>query len=139
MFNDLTSAFALTVVICLAPILLAGIVITPIILYVTSRRKPKPSATTTGKPNTPDKPKQGNIVGNTVGRIFNFTRIYFATLIVLAVLAMAFWWVFLLSTSDEQAVDFAAQSFQVEEETVEQIIYGETPTETPVETPTVTP
>ena len=115
MFGSVISAFGFTVVLCMAPSLVIALVV-PFIL-MRFARPPKDNPTT--PENEAKQPSRGRRI---VGRIVTYAQFYFLALIVLVTGSIIFWWALLTFTGTENTVDFAAQSFPVEEAVLEDIV-----------------
>jgi multidrug efflux pump subunit AcrB len=112
MLGDLTSAFGFTVILCLAPSLLIALIFPPILMRMT-RPTTKPT-----KPGEKPKPRRRNFIMAAIA----YGQFYFVSLIVIVGLCILFWWGFIAFNGEQAAADFAAQSFPVEEEALEDII-----------------
>lgn len=108
MFGDLTAAFGLTIL-CLAPIMLVSLGLTPLLMAITRSRS--------HRGNGKAKPRF-----NFIRSSLNYIRFYFVSLVVLVMLTIAFWWALIAFTGRDGALDFAAQNLPVERDVVEELI-----------------
>ncbi|MEL6149565.1 MAG: hypothetical protein AAFR56_08055 [Chloroflexota bacterium] len=108
MFGILTSAFGLTVLLCLPGVLLVSLGIPPVLLHLT-------------RPPDKDNPrKKGR--RNPVASMLAFTRFYFISLVVITMTTIAFWSVLLLVNGTDNVINFASQSLPVDEQTIEEAV-----------------
>lgn len=114
MFGDLTAAFGFTVL-CLIPIMLVSLVVTPILLRFT---RPLVASKTKGEP-----PRRQ--ARNMVQTGIDYVRFYFVSMIILVAITIIFWWGFILLTGTDSAVDFAAQNLPIEREVIEEFVEPE--------------
>lgn len=111
MYDYLVAAFGLTVVLCLAPIMLVSLVVAAVFL-----RRTRPTKTT-GRNRKPE-PVNRNIVQATVA----FTRFFVVSMVALATVTIVVWTLILAVFGAENTLDFAAQSVPSQAEQLEEAV-----------------
>lgn len=117
MFGDLTAAFGLTVLFCLAPSLIVSLAVAPLLLRV-FKPKPTPNTNTQSKGKNAPAPKRGFL-----GTVAALAQWYFISLVVIITASIVFWWGFIAFSGGEATVDFAETlPVEVERETIETLV-----------------
>lgn len=121
MFDDLIAAFGLTVVLCMAPSLLIALAFPPILLRITRPKAPAPAKNAKPQKNTPAKPQEAPKRGFW-GTLTALAQFYLLSLILLIMGSILFWWGYLSVSGSQEVIDFAAETFPVEREVIEEAV-----------------